>query len=185
MTPVLFNEGIDPNPNSTNVDTVTVSLVDPVLLANDPNDNSTNADTVATAKGVLHTNGSLSVTFPGVVAGHTCWLMVTHRNAVQTWWAHTITVNNGGFYNFTTKADSAYGSNEIDVFHEGIWSFYSGDINQDGGIDGSDFILLYADIIIGNGGYLNTDVNGDGGVDGSDFILLYGDIIAGSGSSHP
>ena len=184
MTQVLYNEGIDLNPFSVNADTVTVSLIDSVLLANDPNDNSTGADIVAISKGVLKTNGSLAVIFPGIAVGHKYYLRVTHRNAVETWSANTVTITNGGLYNFTADAANAYGNNEVNNGDD-TYAFYSGDLNHDGGIDGFDFLILYPDIIAGNGGYLSTDLTGDGGVDGFDFLVLYPNIIAGAGSSHP
>ena len=50
-----------------------------------------------------------------------------------------------------------------------IFAIYSGDINQDGNIDLSDFPLWDVDNSSFNFGYLATDLNGDGNVDLSDY----------------
>ena len=60
-----------------------------------------------------------------------------------------------------------------DVNNEGIWSIYSGDFNQDGVMDVSDFNILepgwHGSILTG---YVVQDVSGDAVVDGSDLIVL-------------
>jgi hypothetical protein len=61
------------------------------------------------------------------------------------------------------------GSNQFEV-EFGLWGFYSGDINQDGVIDGLDYNDWETDSNNFAGGYFSTDLNGDGIVDGLDFI---------------
>jgi phosphoribosylformimino-5-aminoimidazole carboxamide ribonucleotide (ProFAR) isomerase len=51
------------------------------------------------------------------------------------------------------------------------WCIYSGDVNQDGTIDGTDAQLIDNDAGLFVSGYVNTDVNGDGTVDGSDAVI--------------
>ena len=50
-----------------------------------------------------------------------------------------------------------------------IFAIYSGDINQDGNVDLSDFPFWDNDNSNFNFGYLTSDLNGDGNVDLSDF----------------
>ena len=52
----------------------------------------------------------------------------------------------------------------------GVWAFFSGDINQDGYVDGMDY-GLYDDDFQNNvsGTYVATDLNGDGYVDNFDY----------------
>ncbi|QLH45627.1 MAG: hypothetical protein HWD58_08435 [Bacteroidota bacterium] len=53
----------------------------------------------------------------------------------------------------------------------GVFGLYSGDINQDGVIDGLDYNDWEVDNNSFGSGYLATDLNGDGIVDGLDFLL--------------
>ena len=50
----------------------------------------------------------------------------------------------------------------------GIWAFFSGDINQDEVIDGTDLVDISNDLDNSAFGFLTTDLNGDGSVDNSD-----------------
>src|SRR5690242_4085176 len=58
------------------------------------------------------------------------------------------------------------------VFVSGSWqkifAIYSGDINQDGTIDGQDMNYVDNEMPLGNFGYLLPDLTGDGAVDGQD-----------------
>lgn len=56
----------------------------------------------------------------------------------------------------------------IRTYDNNGFAIYNGDINQDGSIDGSDFVILDFSIQNGDGGYIVTDLNGDGAVDGGD-----------------
>ena len=67
----------------------------------------------------------------------------------------------------------------------GVWAFYSGDINQDGFIEGSDFPLLNNDNDAFAEGYLSTDINGDGFVEGSDYPILNNNSDNFIESMHP
>ncbi|MBS1733212.1 MAG: hypothetical protein JST02_07945, partial [Bacteroidetes bacterium] len=70
---------------------------------------------------------------------------------------------------FTSAASKAYGDNMVEV-EPGVWAFYTGDINQDGGIDGQD--MNYIDNDNGFFGYNDADINGDGGTDGQDMNFI-------------
>ena len=69
------------------------------------------------------------------------------------------------------QTNQAFGDNQAQVA-PGVFAIYSGDANQDGTIDGSDFLIVDAAIQNFDGGYVVTDLNGDGGVDGTDFLIL-------------
>ena len=51
------------------------------------------------------------------------------------------------------------------------YAIYSGDINQDGSIDGSDLSLIDNAAFEFVSGYVNQDCNGDEIVDGSDALI--------------
>ncbi|MBK6878452.1 MAG: hypothetical protein IPG99_18965 [Ignavibacteria bacterium] len=92
-----------------------------------------------------------------------------HRNSIETWSANPVLFpsdGSGTSYNFRSGVGQAFGSNMVVV--SGAASFYSGDANQDGTIDGSDGSLVDNDAFNFNGGYIPTDINNDGFVDASD-----------------
>lgn len=169
MQQVLYNSGMETNPASTNVDTVTVDLHD----ANSP------YAVLYSYTGLLQTNGHIPCTFPAGALGSSYYIGVRHKNAVETWSATPQLITASGSYDFTTADTKAYGGNQMDVFNENIWSIFSGDMNQDYSIDGFDYILLDPDIYNGAAGYLVTDLNGDGSIDAFDYIVLDPNIFNG------
>jgi hypothetical protein len=107
-----------------------------------------------------------------------------HRNALETWSADPVLIGASSSYNFTTLANKAYGNNMIEV-ESGVWAFYSGDLNQDGFIEGSDFPLLFNSNDEFEEGYKITDLNGDGFVEGSDYPILFNNSDNFIESMHP
>jgi hypothetical protein len=174
MTSTIQNEDLDPitapNYASTDCDSVTITLHE--------DDGSTLATypVVGTYTGMLHTNGTISCTFPGSTLTKSCYIVIEHRNSIQTWSKLPITIAATNTYDFSTAATKALGDNQIDVASEGIYSIYNGDINLDFSTDASDFLIMDMDIQSFNSGYISTDLNGDGATDASDFLILDGNI---------
>lgn len=54
----------------------------------------------------------------------------------------------------------------------GVWAIYSGDVNQDGAIDGLDMNIVELDASNFEFGYNPSDINGDGATDGLDMNIL-------------
>ena len=122
---------------------------------------------VARRRAMLMIDGNATTAFP-VPAGN-YWIVVTHRNSLQTWSTAPVSLP-AGLFDFSATASNAYASNQIDLFNEGIWSFFTGDLNQDEFIDIFDFPYYDED----NSNfvsfkYVKTDMNGDGFVDIFDF----------------
>jgi hypothetical protein len=121
---------------------------------------------VDSEKGIFDAFGNLTVCFDNAAAG-TYYIVVKHRNSIETWSATPQVFNPfSNYYDFTSSAASAYGSNL--VLKSGVYCIYSGDVNQDGTVDGTDTQLIDNDSYLFNSGYLPTDVNGDNFIDGSD-----------------
>jgi hypothetical protein len=102
----------------------------------------------------------------------TYFIQVLHRNALETWskaGGEAITRGVFSSYDFTTAQAQSYGSNSVQ--NGGYWLFYSGDVNNDGSIDGTDLVAIDNDAFNFEFGYKQTDVNGDGTVDGSDLSV--------------
>jgi hypothetical protein len=124
---------------------------------------------IDSAKGVID-----SLTFTGSflfsnAPTGTYYLQVKHRNSIETWsksGGESFISGTPFSYNFTTAAAQSYGSNVI--LKGSKFCFYSGDVNQDGTIDGTDVGAIDNDAFNFATGYIATDVNGDGSVDGTD-----------------
>lgn len=102
----------------------------------------------------------------------TYYIQVKHRNALETWskpGGQSYTYGVPFSYNFTTAANQAYGSNL--VLKSGKYCLYSGDVNQDGTIDGTDISIIDNNAFNYASGYLPADVDGNGTVDGSDLSV--------------
>jgi len=73
MTPVIYTAGLNSNPNAT--DSITVEL----HSANNPSVIS------ATKKALLLNNGTATVNFPYALTGLNYYIVIRHRNSIETW----------------------------------------------------------------------------------------------------
>ena len=163
MEATLFDIGNSTDP--TESDNVTVNLWAPTSLSN------TTPDYTVTA--MLHTNGQATAVFPAGLGGRQYYIAVQHRNHIETWSKLPVTFKPATGYNFSSAQSQAYddGVNPpMKSVGAGVFAFYAGDINQDGGIDGTDMNVI--DNEIGFFGYNISDVNGDGGTDGQDMNFV-------------
>jgi len=109
------------------------------------------------------------------------YFVVEHRNHIETW-SHASPEKLDScmnYYDFTDSISKAYGNNMTFVStmlnrnsSSGAFSLYTGDVNQDDVIDGTDGALTYNDAANFVTGYVNTDVNGNGVVDGTDIMYI-------------
>jgi hypothetical protein len=157
MRSVLMNQGS--STSSTDVDEVTVELHDATSYA-----------TVESTTAMLQTNGTAVATFSSRSGSY--YIVVKHRNSLETWSANPVSVGATASYNFTDSAAKAYGNN-MKMLETGVYGFYSGDINQDGFIEASDYAPLFNDNDAVAEGYLTTDLNGDGFVEAQDYPILF------------
>lgn len=158
MLSVLNNQGLS-NP-LTDCDSITVEL----------HDSNLPYGLLYSKVALLHTNGVASAVFsPGVTPGN-YYIVIKHRNHVETWSANPVIISGSTSYNFSTAANQAYGSNQFEL-GSGLWGFYCGDINQDDVVDGLDYNDWELDNNNFGSGYVSTDLNGDGVVDGLDFLF--------------
>lgn len=171
MRPVLANQLQPSTPGIC--DTITVEL----------HSASSPYALVASAYKVIGQNGI--VTCPFTVNAGNYYIVVKHRNALQTWSAApvSLTTYNTG-YDFTIAASQAYGSNMFAV-EPGTWAFYSGDLVQDESIDLLDLSLIETDINSFGAGYIISDLNGDGNVDLLDLQNMEINIMSFIYSLHP
>lgn len=172
MENVLYTQGIISLPNNQS-DTIQIQLRQSIAPYN----------IISASNQVIQTNGL--VTFSGTAPiGQSYFIVIKHRNAIETWSANPVLLNENTSYDFTTAANKAFGSNQVQV-EPNIWAFYSGDLNADENIDLLDLGLIEADISNFIFGYFATDINGDGNVDLLDAAPVETNVNGFVFSAHP
>ncbi len=159
LVTALFNaDGI----SSTNLsDSISIELRDTIIPFS----------TLYTQIGTLSINGLVNVNYPNNVIGHSYYIVVIHRNTIETWSSVPVLLNFiNNSYDFTNAANKAYGDNLKE--NNGVFLMYSGDINQDGAVDFNDYPMLDIGSRNGELGYLSTDLNGDASVDFNDYPII-------------
>ncbi|MBK8683873.1 MAG: hypothetical protein IPN26_02195 [Bacteroidetes bacterium] len=126
MGDVLYNQGVYANP-SIHTDSVTIEF------------RQTNSPylSVFQKTAVLKQDGTLSLKGMGTI-GQAYYIVVKHRNHIETWSANPVMIQPVTNYDFSTADHLAYGSNQKEM-EVGVWAFFTGDINQDGVVDGLDY----------------------------------------------
>jgi hypothetical protein len=125
---------------------------------------------VDSTKVYLNMSGTGTAAFTNVLIGNDYYIVIKHRNAVQTW-SHSVNFPiYNPTYSFTSAQNQAFASNQVLVGTN--WCLYSGDVNQDGTVDLTDVIAVDNDNASFVTGYTNTDVNGDNTVDLTDVIIV-------------
>jgi len=125
---------------------------------------------VDSSKGILSSTGAGILNFSRANNATEYYIVFKHRNSLETWSAagkrFTTDISD---YNFTTSSSQAYGNNLVLVGTK--YCIYSGDVNQDGVIEGTDQSMIDNDSFNFISGYVVTDVNGDNFVDASDLSI--------------
>lgn len=175
MKSVLLNQGVSSDPNE--VDTIMVIL----------HDDMTTAD-IDTFRGLLHTDGMINCTFNNAVSTNSYFISIKSKNTLETWSAAPVPMTQAS-YDFSTDISQAYpdvnNPNPQMILVAGVWSIYSGDVNQDGQVAGDDINLVEADVTGQAFGYNVSDITGEGPTDGADFNLLEVNVSYGLFVAHP
>ena len=130
------------------------------------------------AKIVLDNNGQATPKFYNADNGVPYYLVVKHRNAVETWSAVTQTFSAGNLsYDFTTGSNKAYGNNLKLIGTK--WCIYTGDVNQDGFVETADLNLVFNDNVSGASGYIPSDLNGDLFTEIEDLNIVFRNNVLG------
>jgi choice-of-anchor B domain-containing protein len=110
--------------------------------------------------------------FTKALSGSYYWV-VNHRNSIKTWSATGTALTRGSAINYSfLQNGTAFGNNQAIVSASPLYyGMFSGDVNRDKVIDGSDVGLIDNDASNFVGGYVITDLTGDNFVDGSDFSV--------------
>jgi len=126
---------------------------------------------VDSSKAELDSAGTGKFHFSNAFSSVAYYIVIKHRNGIETWSATGNTFTSGNLnYDLTTSSSQAYGNNQI--LKGTKYCIYNGDVNQDGIIDGSDVSMTDNDAFNLLSGYLNTDLNGDNIIDASDLVVV-------------
>jgi len=165
LNPKLYNVGL--SPDSEDVDTVLVQLW--------KRNNLEGINPDFSAKGILKKDGMLVVKFPNSVINKYFYLTLKNKTSIETWSADSIIINNGLYFDFTNNPLKSYGDG-INLPTKNVaqkkYALYSGDVNQDGGIDLFDIQNAENKANLFNFGYQDADCNGDGVVDLIDLQII-------------
>jgi len=108
-------------------------------------------------------NGITIFPIPNMTLNETYFLQVSHRNSISIW---TDSVKAGQVIDLTNPANVHAGNIDEAGF------MFSGDVNKDRMIDGTDGVLIDNDVQLYKSGYLQTDLSGNNDVDISDMVIL-------------
>ena len=125
------------------------------------------------SRGYIDPTGTVTLNYSNILNGVNYYLVVKHRNSIETWSRSGGEVFTGSTLNYdlTTSASQAYGNNQKLVGSK--YSVYTGDVNQEGSVDLTDIITIYNDAGLFASGYINTDLNYDNLADLTDIIYAY------------
>ena len=178
MLPALYdiyvNNGLSladtPDPDVT--DTLTISLWDPADLS----------VPVYSQKHVLRTNSECDFTLPGSYSGQSYWISVNHRSSLEIWSSSAVVFSNNVVYDFTSDLTNTFNDGftdpQIETF-DGKYVMISGDVNQDGNIEGADANQLFSSQDANVFDLLLDDITFDGYVD----LVDYNQGFTNSGNS--
>jgi len=145
----------------------------------------------ASCKAILHNDGTTICEFPMSELGSSRYIVIKHRNSIETWSALPVTIANVTNYDFSTAASKAFGSNQKGLLGNGTkWGFYAGDVSsssdeKDGYVDFFDLNNIYNLNIVSAYGYQASDLTGDGYVEFFDLNLVYNNSITSVGMNTP
>lgn len=125
---------------------------------------------IDSAKTTMNTNGNALFYFANASLDKDYYLVINHRNSIETWSNYTIKFNNqrNASYDFTNSIDKAAGDNLTRIGNS--YAIYSGDVNQDGIVDSSDLILIQNAFVRFD---RRTDLNGDGATNQADMNIAH------------
>lgn len=140
---------------------------------------------IESQKILLPSDGNVNVKFslPDNVSRY--YLIISHRNSIKTWSKQDGEVFNSFAlsYDFSSNASMAFGNNMKTI--NSLSYLYSGDVNFDGTLDGSD--LSHVENFAENlaTGYLASDVNNDGVTDVTDISFVENNLSMGIHTINP
>jgi hypothetical protein len=165
---------IDPFNLPSTCDAVSVSLYDATFPFNMAYNSSVLVDI----------SGNVSIALPAEIKNHSYYIVINHRNAIETWSSTPVTFTNTvANFNFSDNIHKAFGNN-MHALGDGNFAFWSGDVTdsqtgtgpQDGIIESADYLQIDNAVQIILSGYVNEDLTGDGVVEAEDYLIIENNV---------
>ena len=157
---------VDPSLRPTLCDTINVEL----------HNNLFPYEVLFSAKDTLDINGNSHVKIPNVVLNKNYYVVVRHRNSLETWSKNPVLFSAATVsYDFSTASNKAYGDNEANL-NDGNFGLWSGDVNQDGTINQTDFNGIESGSLLFLTGYSVYDITGNRITESADYSLVENNI---------
>lgn len=143
------------------VDTLTIEL------------RNLNNNTILSSKSLLKVDGNVEFNLGSNLDNGSYYILVKHRSTIETWSAVLVSFSDSIInYDFSSNANSAYGSN-LKRISSNLYAIFSGHVhNTDQTIDVDDYNYIRTDFKAYLSGYLSTDINGNGFVDTDDLLIF-------------
>ncbi len=133
---------------------------------------------------VIDTSGNSNLNFSNINNGVNYYLVINHRNSIETWSSSGLMfIANSLYYDFTSSASQAFGNNLKPKGNS--FCVYGGDVNKDEIVDLTDLVFIYNKASKFTSGYTIGDLNGDEIVDLTDLIIAYNNSSAFISVIHP
>jgi hypothetical protein len=128
------------------------------------------------ASSIINPSGSGSFDFNNAYNATDYYLVLTHRNSLETWssFPKNFTANKMTL-DLTTSSSQSFGNNM--VLRGSRYCIYSGDAAKDGSIDLTDLVMIQNAAAIFESGYVISDLNGDLMVDLTDELICYNNSV--------
>lgn len=135
--------------------------------------------------GVVNTNGTGTFTFINVPQGYSYYIIVRHRNTLDTWSSAPVAFNALAVgYDFSSSASSAYGGNLKDL-GGGRYGMFSGDVDKDGIVSLGDLQRIAFHTGSFGTGYLPEDLTGDLIIESADYSIVENNYHLNISVAHP
>jgi hypothetical protein len=132
---------------------------------------------LATSKSTINTTGNGTFTFSSSLIGGNYYLVVHHRNTLETWSRLPLSINTSAVsYDFTTSDIQAFGNN-LKNLNDGRFAIFSGDVNQNNTIDQSDLDAVELAEITFLAGYRKEELTGDVIVESADYSVTENNLF--------
>ncbi|MBK8586216.1 MAG: hypothetical protein IPN88_12640 [Bacteroidetes bacterium] len=132
--------------------------------------------TLYSDKKTIDVSGNGVFTFPSTALNGSFYIVVKHRNTIETWSNAAVSFAVSPVtYNFSNAANKALGNN-LKLLEAGVYGVYSGDIDKNNVINTNDLSAVESNSVLFLTGYIPTDVTGNGIVESSDQSVVENNI---------
>ena len=127
-------------------------------------------------KKTINVSGNGVFNFPSAVLNGSFYIVVKHRNTIETWSSAAVSFAvNPVTYNFSNAVNKAFGNN-LKFLETGVYGIYNGDIDKNNVINTTDLSAVESNSVLFLTGYIPSDVTGNGIVESSDQSVVENNI---------